>query len=151
MTTSDYLKDARIVVVGAGAIGAVLSYRLAQAGAQVTPVERRFPGAGTTGSTFAYINGTDKPPRDYHRLSVLSIRDHEDLADELGGDWLHVTGSLHWADARAGGRVAALGQVMRQLLGWGMRVDHLGPVQAVREVEPDIRIDPDTTGTVFFV
>lgn len=151
MTTSDYLKDARIVVVGAGAIGAVLSYRLAQAGAQVTTVERRFPGAGTTGSTFAYINGTDKPPRDYHRLSVLSIRDHEDLADELGGDWLHVTGSLHWADARDGARVAALGQVMRQLLGWGMRVDHLGPVQAVREVEPDIRIDPDTTGTVFFV
>jgi glycine/D-amino acid oxidase-like deaminating enzyme len=151
MTTSDYLKDARIVVVGAGAIGAALSYRLAQAGAQVTTIERRFPGAGTTGNSFAYINGTDKPPRNYHRLNVLSIRDYEDLADEIGGDWLHVTGSLHWADARDGARVAALGQVMRRLLDWGMRVDHLGPGQAMREVEPDIWIDPEVVATVFFV
>ena len=151
MATSDHLKDARIVVVGAGAIGIALSYRLAQAGAQVTTVERRFPGSGTTGSSFAYVNGTDKPPRAYHRLNVLSIRDHEDLVDEIGGDWLHVTGSLHWADARDGGRAAGLGQVMRRLLDWGMRVDRLTPEQAMRELEPDAWIDPEAVAAVFLV
>jgi glycine/D-amino acid oxidase-like deaminating enzyme len=151
MTTSDYLRDARIVVVGAGAIGVTLAYRLAQAGAQVTVVERRFPGAGTSGSTFAYVNGTDKPPRAYHRLNILSIRDHEDLADEIGGDWLHVTGSLHWAAAGDEARTTALGQVMRRLLAWGMRVDRCSPEQAMRELEPDAWIDPEAVTAVFLV
>ncbi len=114
-------------------------------------VERRFPGAGTTGSTFAYINGTDKPPRDYHRLNMLSIRDHEDLADEIGGSWIHVTGSLHWVEARDVPRRIALEQVMRQLVGWGSRVDRLSPEQAVRDLEPDLAIDPDSVDSVFMV
>ena len=151
MPSSDYLKDARIVVIGAGAIGAALSYRLAQAGGEVTTVERRFPGAGTTGATFAYVNGTDKPPRDYHRLNVLSIRDHQDLADEVDGSWLHVTGSLHWADGRDTARSRALAQVMHRLAGWGTRVDRLTPEQAVRELEPDLAINPESVATVFFV
>ena len=151
MATSDYLRDARIVVVGAGAIGTTLSYRLAQAGARVTTVERRFPGSGTTGNTFAYVNGTDKPPRAYHRLNVLSIRDHEDLADEIAGDWLHVTGSLHWADARDVGRAGDLRNVMRRLLAWGMRVDEVDPGRAMRELEPDAWIDPETVETAYLV
>ena len=151
MSTSEYLRDARIVIVGAGVIGAALGYRLAQAGALVTMVERRFPGAGTSGSSFAWINGMDKPPREYHRLNIRSIRDHEDLADEIGGDWVHVTGSLHWAATRDGARVSALEQLVRRLKGWGMRVDRLTPVQAVRELEPDLAIDPDAVTSVYLV
>ena len=142
MPASDYLRDARVVVVGGGAIGAPLAYRLAQAGATVTVVERAWPGAGTSGRTFAWINGVDKPPRDYHRLSMRSIRDHEDLADELDGDWVHVTGSLHWAPAADALRTADLERTMRQLLGWGTRVDRLTPAEVARELEPDLRIDP---------
>ena len=151
MPASDYLRDARVVIVGAGAIGATLSYRLAQAGARVTNVERRFPGAGTTGSTFAWLNGMDKPPRDYHRLNILGIRDQEDLADEVGGDWVHVTGSMHWTAARDGGRTAVLEQSVRQLIGWGMRIDRLTPAQAVRELEPDLVIDPDAVAVVYLM
>jgi glycine/D-amino acid oxidase-like deaminating enzyme len=151
MTTSDYLRDARIVVIGAGAVGSCLSYRLAQAGARVTTVERRFTGAGTTGSTFAYINGTDKPPRAYHRLSILGIRDQEDLADEIGGDWVHVTGSLHWAEADDASRTSDLRGVMRRLLDWGMRVDSLQPGQVTGDLEPDLAIDTARVETVFLV
>ncbi len=151
MATSDYLTGARIVVIGAGAVGSCLSYRLAQAGARVTTVERRFPGAGTTGSTFAYINGTDKPPRAYHRLSILGIRDHEDLADEVGGDWVHVTGSLHWAEAEDASRISDLRAVMRRLLDWGMRVDSLHPSQVTRDLEPDLAIDAARVESVFLV
>jgi glycine/D-amino acid oxidase-like deaminating enzyme len=151
MPSSEHLGDARIVVIGAGVIGAVLAYRLAQAGARVTVVERRHPGAGTTGATFAYVNGTDKPPRPYHRLSALSIRDHEDLADELGGRWMQVSGSLHWADPRDGARTAALDGVMHRLAGWGMRVDRLAPARVVAELEPDLAVDPEAAGPVYLV
>ena len=151
MPVSAYLKGARIVVIGAGVIGASLSYRLAQAGASVTTVERAHPGAGTTGRSFAWLNGMDKPPRAYHRLNILSIRDHEDLADELGGDWAHVTGSMHWAAAGDEPRTAALEQLVRRLVGWGMRVDTLTPAQAVRELEPDLVIDPDAVAAVYLV
>jgi glycine/D-amino acid oxidase-like deaminating enzyme len=151
VVTSDYLRDARVVVVGAGAIGSALGYRLAQAGALVTTVERRFPGAGTTGATFAYLNGVDKPPRAYHRLSVLGIRDQEDLADEVGGDWVHVTGGLHWAEAADAARAVGLQRTMRQMLEWGARVDRLTPAQATAELEPDLRIDPDVVADVWLV
>ena len=151
MPASDYLRDARVVVVGAGVIGSVLAYRLAQAGAAVTVVERAHPGAGTSGRSFAWINGFDKPPREYHRLSMRSIRDHEDLADELGGDWVHVTGSLHWADAGDTAHAARLESAVRRLVGWGTRVDRLTPEQAVRELEPDLRIDPETVAVVHLV
>ncbi|HCG29398.1 MAG TPA: hypothetical protein DEU95_06570, partial [Chloroflexi bacterium] len=48
---ASYFSDASIVIIGAGAVGSATAYRLAQAGAAVTVVERRFPGAGTSGSS----------------------------------------------------------------------------------------------------
>ena len=93
---SDFLRGAQIVVIGAGAVGAAVSYRLAQAGGRVTTVERRFAGSGTSGSSFAWLNGFSKTPRHYHRLNVMGIRDHQDLADELGGNCVHIDCALHW-------------------------------------------------------
>jgi glycine/D-amino acid oxidase-like deaminating enzyme len=151
VTTSDYIRDARVAVIGAGAIGSVLAYRLAQAGAAVTVIDRAPPGSGTTGRTFAWLNGIDKPPRPYHRMSIMAIRDQEDLADELGGDWVHVTGSLHWTDRRDTGRAAALEESVRQLRGWGMRVDRATPEHVRRDLEPDLVLDPDQVSAVYLV
>ena len=151
MVTSDYLRDAQVVVIGAGAIGSAVSYRLAQAGARVITVERAYPGAGTTGNSLGYINGTYKSPRSYHRLNVMSIRDHEDLADELGADWVRVGGSLHWADSTDTGKLETLRTTMRQLRSWGMRIDTLSPEQVMRELEPDLWIDPAAVPEVFLV
>ena len=151
MTTSDYLRDARVAIIGAGAVGSVLAYRLAQAGAAVTVVERKRTGAGASGATFGWLNGVDKAPRDYHRLNMLGIRDHEALADELDGDWIHITGSLHWAETADGARRTGLEQVVRQLTAWGARVDRCTPEEAARDLEPDIAIDPATVGAVYLV
>lgn len=150
MTQSDYLRGARVVIVGAGVVGAVLSYRLAQAGASVIAVDRAAPGTGTTARSFGWLNGHDKEPREYHRLNILSIRDHEDLADELGGDWAHVTGSLHWAQASDPAQAARLAATVRRLLGWGMRVDRLTPAEAI-ELEPDLALEPATVQAVHLV
>ncbi len=151
MVASDHLRDARVVVVGVGAIGSTLAYRLAQAGARVTTIERAHAAAGTTGATFAWLNGLDKPPRAYHRLNMLGIRDQEDLADELGGDWVHVTGSLHWTERADGARAAGMARGMRQLIEWGARVDRLTPEQVTRDLEPDVQIDPAAVDAVWLV
>lgn len=148
---SDHLREAHVVVVGAGAIGAATSYRLAQAGASVTTVERRYPGSGTTGSSFAWLNGFEKFPKDYHRLNLTSIRDHENLADELDGDWVHVDGGLHWAQEGDPARLGKLRENVRRLREWGLRVDKTTPEIAMREVEPDLWIDPATVPEVYFI
>src|SRR5215472_15011820 len=146
-----YLRDARIVVIGAGAVGAAVSYRLAQAGAQVTTIERSYPGAGTSGNSFAWLNGFNKPPRQYHRLNIMSIRDHQDLADELGGSWVHVDGALHWEPDSQEEHLARLRRNVARLREWGMRVDEATPELVMRELEPDVWIDPEHVSTVFVV
>lgn len=46
----------RIVVIGAGIIGASIAYHLAAAGAKVTVLEAERPGAGATENSFAWLN-----------------------------------------------------------------------------------------------
>lgn len=141
MPRSSHLDGASVVIVGAGVIGSTLGYRLAQAGAQVTVVDRGAPGSGMSGRTFAHANGTGKTPRDYQRLNMSGIRALEDLADEVGGRWIHVGGALHWADAADSARVAALREMARQMIGWGTRVDTLSREEALR-LEPELALDP---------
>ncbi len=151
MVTSDRLSDARVVVIGAGVVGAALSYRLAQAGAHVTTIDRSLPGFGTSSRSFAWLNGFAKSPRDYHRLNVRSIRDHEDLADELNGTWLHVDGGLHWAQHGDDVGTVRLRETIGRLREWGTRVDQTTPEAVVRELEPDLRLDPSLVPEVYRV
>lgn len=147
---SAFLRDARIVVIGAGALGSVTAYRLSQAGAKVTIVERRFPGAGTTGSSFAWLNSFGKVPRDYHRLNARSMREHLDLARELDGDWVHVDGGLNWAHSSDMQRTTRLRETARRLHEWGYRVEVLTPEQVMGELEPDLFIDPELVEEVYY-
>ncbi len=151
MVASDRLTDAQVTVVGAGVVGAAIAYRLAQAGASVTTVESRYPGSGTSGNSFAWLNGFNKPPRDYHRLNLMSIRDHEDLADELNAEWVHVNGGLHWADSADSQRSTRLREHVRHLREWGARVDVATPETVMRELEPDLSIDPTCVSEVYVV
>jgi len=60
----------RVVVVGAGIVGASIAYHLARRGAEVTVCEKERPGAGATGKSFAWINSTfSKQPRSYFELN----------------------------------------------------------------------------------
>lgn len=139
------------MVIGAGVVGAALSYRLAQAGAQVSAVERRYPGAGTSGNSFAWLNGFSKTPRHYHRLNVMSIRDHQDLADEIGGKWVHVDGGIHWEPDDRPVQAAKMRQDASRLREWGVRVDETTPEVVMKELEPDLRIDPRHVPSVYVV
>lgn len=146
---SDHLAGAQIAVIGGGAIGAALTYRLAQAGAAVTIVEERHPGAGTSGRSFAWLNGFRKQPREYQQLNGRSIREHDTLRTELGGDWLHVDGGIYWMHDDDPDAVAELHRGVRQMREWGYRVDRVGPEVAMRELEPDLAIDRSRVSEVY--
>jgi glycine/D-amino acid oxidase-like deaminating enzyme len=99
---------AEMVVVGGGAIGAAVAYRLAQAGVGVTLVERQFPGAGISSASFSWVNSFDKKPAVYHQLNVRGIGEHWALAAELGSlDLLHLDGGLSWGAPDAPGSAPA--------------------------------------------
>ncbi len=84
-----------VVVVGAGAVGALQAYRLAERGHRVTVIERREPCRGTTGATFSWTSIHGKEPLFYHRFNLESVALHKSLPEELGVDvWWRPSYSL---------------------------------------------------------
>jgi glycine/D-amino acid oxidase-like deaminating enzyme len=131
----------KAIVVGAGAVGASVAYRLAQAGAAVTVLEATRIGGGTSGISFAWTNAHEKPPRPYHDLNVAGMKAHAALADEFGATpWWHGGGSLEWV---AEPERAAQRDNIERLRGWGYAAQWLTPREA-QELEPDI--DPAALG-----
>jgi glycine/D-amino acid oxidase-like deaminating enzyme len=132
------MNGTRIVVVGAGCVGANVAYRLAERGATVIVLEAGTPGGGTSSASFAWTNSFNKTPRDYHDLNVASMEEHGTLAKELGGGaWLHQDGALAWEDAPA--PLQRLELAVERLTGWGYAVERISPREA-RELEPDLNI-----------
>jgi glycine/D-amino acid oxidase-like deaminating enzyme len=75
----------RIVVVGAGIVGASIAYHLARRGAPVTLYDRARAAGQATEKSFAWINATWGNPEPYFRLRFLSMGEWRRLEDELGG------------------------------------------------------------------
>ncbi|MCC7104815.1 MAG: hypothetical protein IT307_06705, partial [Chloroflexi bacterium] len=74
----------------------------------------------------------------------MGIRDHPDLAGEVGSDRVHVDGSLHWEEDASEARLATLRQSVCRPREWGWRIDRATPEQVTREIEPDLWTDPST-------
>ncbi len=136
-----------VVVIGAGAVGGNVALRLAQGGASVTLLDAGEPGYGTSGSSFAWANANDKPPRHYHDLNAAGMREHATLQAELGGDWYHPGGNLEW-EATDAAR-AELRAKVEQLLAWGYAARWIDQAE-LRELEPDLRFDPDEAREVAY-
>ncbi len=80
---------ARIVVIGAGVVGAACAYHLARDGHRVTVLDRSAPGMGTTSRGEGNILVSDKEPGPELDLAMWSQRRWRELADELstGFEW----------------------------------------------------------------
>lgn len=91
-------KQRKIIIAGAGIIGAAIAYQLARAGASVTVVEKGVPGQGATANSFAWINASrGKKPYHYYLLNRLGIAAWSDLEKQLPGKLLvRWGGSLEW-------------------------------------------------------
>src|SRR6266446_3830323 len=132
-----HVEGRRVLVIGAGCVGANVAYRLAERGATVTVLDAGSPGGGTSGASFAWTNSFSKTPRDYHDLNVAGMEEHAALSKELGGGWLHQDDAIAWEETPAG--LARLDQAVERLAGWGYPVERISLGHA-RELEPDLQI-----------
>ena len=160
-------KKLRVIVVGAGIVGASIAYHLSRRkDVAVTVLERDEPCAGASGHSFAWLNSFGKDPVSYHHFNRRSMDIWDRFARRLrsdrsprcagfGGDLdLHWGGELRWESTPE--RVEALHQRIVQLQAWGYPIriissDELcelepglspGPVTIASFSEIDGRVDP---------
>ena len=151
-------KTKKVVIVGAGIIGATLGYHLSRRkGITVTLLERDVPGAGASGHSFAWANAFGKDPRDYHTLNRRSLDMWYRLAHHLDADnGIHYGGEMRWENNPQ--RARQLRERIQQIQAWGypcrlITADemlalephlHPGNVLAASLSEADIHIETDT-------
>lgn len=135
----------RIVIVGAGIIGAALADRLTRpapgggpgARDEVTVVEAREPGAGTSGASYAWLNANDPADPGYHRLRTAALATWRDVAAGFGApSWYRPVGNTMWAAAED--EKARLSDRVARLAGLGYPVE-LIDADRLRELEPHVR------------
>lgn len=126
----------KIVVIGAGIVGANVAFRLAEGGAKVTVVEAARVGEGTSARSFAWTNAHRKTPRAYYDLNIGGMQAHRDLRDRFPqGGWWHDAGTVEWA-APGEDRDVFTDRVER-LRDWGYAAEIIDHAR-LREIEPDI-------------
>jgi glycine/D-amino acid oxidase-like deaminating enzyme len=143
----------RVVIVGAGIMGASIAYHLAKRGARVTVLEKQRPGAGATEKSFAWINAFSKLPRSYYDLNLYGIAGWRRLSLEIAELQIQWGGSVQWAAAE---EAEAMRKNIARLEQWGYaahRVDESeiskllpgcapGPVAAACFAEQEGTVDP---------
>lgn len=131
----------KIAVIGAGVLGLSVARSLAQQGAKVTVFERNHVGAGTSSTTFAWINSNGKSPESYHHLNAQAIAEHLRLQQErtTEGQWLRQTGTYEWATSAS--EQKRLQDRVSRLMKLHYPVKNLAPDELQRKI-PEIRLDP---------
>lgn len=86
----------RVIVVGAGIVGASLAYHLAIKGAKVTVVEAEGIASGVTGNSFAWINTTHGEPDPIAPLRGAAIQEYRRLETQLPGLKIQWSGALSY-------------------------------------------------------
>lgn len=148
MTGKSGARPRRCAVIGAGVLGVCLAIRLAEAGAEVTLLERDEPGQAATRSSFAWLNSNDKAPRAYHDLNEAGLRAWGRLAARLdGAAWYRPAGNLQWAvsPAHRGELTARVGRLTQ----WGYPARLIDPAEA-RALEPSLRLPRPAPAIAWF-
>ena len=92
-----FARNNRVVIAGAGIIGASIAYHLAKRGGNVTVLEKQRPGAGATEKSFAWLNAFSKQPRSYYDLNLLGMAGWRRLTLEIPELRIQWGGSVQWA------------------------------------------------------
>jgi glycine/D-amino acid oxidase-like deaminating enzyme len=132
----------RVVIVGAGIIGASIAYHLARRRVAVTVLEQHQPCAGASSHSFAWLNAFGKSPASYHELNRRSMDMWPRLAQELGLDiGLHWGGEMRWECTPEGAK--ALQERVAQLQTWGYP-SRLLEADEIHALEPGLHTGPIT-------
>ncbi|WP_339479812.1 MULTISPECIES: NAD(P)/FAD-dependent oxidoreductase [unclassified Pseudomonas] len=113
----------RVIVIGAGIVGASLAYHLAIKGANVTVVEAEGIASGVTGSSFAWINTSHGEPDPIAPLRGAAIQEYRQLETHLPGLKIQWTGALSY-DPSSKASVSRISQ------------------SQIRELEPNLKNPP---------
>lgn len=136
----------KVVVVGAGVVGAACAFHAASAGLDVTVVDRGPVGAGTTSRGEGNVLLSDKEPGPELALARLSRTLWDEAGRELGADTLELEpkGGLVVADTDES--LAALREFAARQEAAGVRAE---PVDRVRDLEPHLA--PGIPGGVHYL
>lgn len=126
----------RILIVGAGVIGAAIAYRLAQGGARVTVIEAETPAAGASGRSFGWINASFSLDTDHFHLRVAAMTAHHALASDLGDSHAVWPGAISWEEEGA-----AQEETFVRLSEAGYPVRRLGGAE-IAKLEPALGAPP---------
>ncbi len=110
------------VVVGGGIIGCASALALAERGLAVVLLERERLAAGTTGRSFAWVNGTSKTASEpYHRLNAAGARAWRALATEMGERTLGLepVGMIWWSAPDDAARTTEMRERYERLRAFG--------------------------------
>jgi glycine/D-amino acid oxidase-like deaminating enzyme len=143
----------RVVIAGAGIIGASIAYHLAKRGAKVTVLEKQRPGAGATQNSFAWLNATfSKQPRSYYELNLAGIAGWRRLCLEFPELKVQWGGSVQWYEP--GAAADRLKKNIPEHEAWGYSVHPIDPAE-ITQLLPAITPGPvgaacfaDQEGTV---
>ena len=139
--------NSRVVVVGAGIVGASIAYRIAARGFAVTLIDKASPGSGASSHSFAWINAGLKEPLDYHNLNRRSMDMWEQFAAKIADDGDSASVGLRW-----GGKVSwatepdgaeRLKSEVRQMQAWGYPSRFISAAE-LRDLEPALAVDNAT-------
>lgn len=138
----------KAIVIGAGILGASVTYQLAKRGCEVTVLDKGIPGGAASAASFAWLNSHDKQPRDYHNLNAMSIDEWVAVGRELRhSSWLRRDGNVHVANNTADAD-ALLARVDR-LHSCGYAAIAMAPNELPR-LDPVIRVREDYQLAAFF-
>lgn len=127
----------RIIIIGAGILGAAIAWSLGRRGAKVTVVDdRTAPGEGATAASFSWINAChgNRPP--YFGLRMHSLAMWPEWARRFPSAGIRFGGGLSWELSGA-----ALHDHVREHSAWGYGVEVVA-AEAIRRLEPSIAAPP---------
>lgn len=137
-----------VVVIGAGVLGVTIAVELARRGAGVTVVEKDWPGAGTSSTSYAWVNSHNKEPSSYYELNLAGLQAHRQLAASVEScNWLETRGHVEFAtdDSHRQDLIRRIGRLRDR----GYEVEHID-VERARTLIPDLLIPDDCDTVAYF-
>ncbi|WP_298969762.1 FAD-binding oxidoreductase [uncultured Roseobacter sp.] len=122
----------KVIIVGAGIIGALTAFRLAERGAEVTVIDAGQPAGAASGASFGWTNASFHADQDHFNLRLAAIAAHRRLGADLQSDAIRWPGCLCW-EAQGD----AFDEQHKALKALGYAVSEVS-AQAFAELEPSV-------------
>ena len=137
----------KVAVIGAGVIGVTVAAELARKGADVVLFDQSSPGAGTSSTSYAWLNSNGKEPRAYFDLNLAGLRAHKRLSPTDESGWIGLGGHVEFAvdDAHCRDLAARVERLAPRDYG----AEIITPDRA-RELLPDVRLPDGVKLIVYF-